>query len=214
LEDLSFEEGTWEIAAQLYRMGMRVNNLGSTSSYRYSDQSNCVVLDGYLYCFDKGLTGLYKINLSNITDIKFIEHPSKAVEVSSISGGSSAYYIYNGSANLTVSGNKVCLWDGYLNGDGIVECICATGSKAAASSYLNDGWNRTTDLGAYPQRNSAGLHPLKIGAYSLLYQATDLTVYAHLLLVAPYLATINNLPTPVQKTADKTMKITYILREE
>jgi hypothetical protein len=29
-----------------------------------------------------------------------------------------------------------------------------------------------------------------------------------------YLATINNLPTPVEKTADKTMKITYILREE
>ena len=29
-----------------------------------------------------------------------------------------------------------------------------------------------------------------------------------------YLATINNLSTPVQKTADKTMKITYILREE
>lgn len=33
-------------------------------------------------------------------------------------------------------------------------------------------------------------------------------------LMTPYLATINNLPTPVQKTADKTMKITYILREE
>lgn len=29
-----------------------------------------------------------------------------------------------------------------------------------------------------------------------------------------YLATINNLDNPVQKTADKTMKITYILREE
>ena len=29
-----------------------------------------------------------------------------------------------------------------------------------------------------------------------------------------YLATINNLNKPVQKTADKTMKITYILREE
>ncbi len=29
-----------------------------------------------------------------------------------------------------------------------------------------------------------------------------------------YLATINNLDTPVTKTADKTMKITYILQEE
>ena len=32
--------------------------------------------------------------------------------------------------------------------------------------------------------------------------------------MTPYLATINNLETPVTKTADKTMKITYILREE
>lgn len=29
-----------------------------------------------------------------------------------------------------------------------------------------------------------------------------------------YLATINNLDTPVTKTADKTMKITYILQEQ
>ena len=28
----------------------------------------------------------------------------------------------------------------------------------------------------------------------------------------PYLATINNLSTPVEKTPDKTMKITYTLR--
>lgn len=33
-------------------------------------------------------------------------------------------------------------------------------------------------------------------------------------LVTPYLATINNLQEPVTKTADKTMKITYILEEE
>lgn len=29
-----------------------------------------------------------------------------------------------------------------------------------------------------------------------------------------YLATINNLSTPVTKTADKTMKVTYIIQEQ
>jgi hypothetical protein len=34
-----------------------------------------------------------------------------------------------------------------------------------------------------------------------------------MLLMTPYLATINNLETPIEKTDDKTMKITYILTE-
>ena len=33
-------------------------------------------------------------------------------------------------------------------------------------------------------------------------------------MMSNYLATINNLDTPVTKTADKTMKITYILQEQ
>ena len=37
--------------------------------------------------------------------------------------------------------------------------------------------------------------------------------YKDLYLYTPYLATINNLGTPVIKTADKTMKITYTLTE-
>jgi hypothetical protein len=38
--------------------------------------------------------------------------------------------------------------------------------------------------------------------------------YMFVHLFTPYLATINNLETPIEKTPDKTMKITYILREE
>ena len=37
--------------------------------------------------------------------------------------------------------------------------------------------------------------------------------YRNIYLLAPYLATINNLPSAVVKTADKTMKITYTLTE-
>lgn len=43
---------------------------------------------------------------------------------------------------------------------------------------------------------------------------SDGTNRIHAFLHTPYLATVNNLDKPVQKTADKTMKITYILREE
>lgn len=39
-------------------------------------------------------------------------------------------------------------------------------------------------------------------------------LYRELFLITPYLATINNLGTPVIKTADKTMKITYTITEE
>ena len=38
--------------------------------------------------------------------------------------------------------------------------------------------------------------------------------YRNIYMLAPYLATINNLPSAVVKTADKTMKITYTLTEE
>ena len=87
--------------------------------------------------------------------------------------------------------------------------------------FLHDGWINNTNIGATPFRNSTGMYALKLGPMSLHYNASrphgsgyKTNIYNRLLLTAPYLATINNLPTPVQKTADKTMKITYILREE
>lgn len=47
-----------------------------------------------------------------------------------------------------------------------------------------------------------------------MYRYSDYTLYRELYLYTPYLATINNLDTPVIKTADKTMKITYTITEE
>ena len=47
-----------------------------------------------------------------------------------------------------------------------------------------------------------------------MYRYSDYTLYRELYLFTPYLATINNLGTPVIKTADKTMKITYTITEE
>lgn len=47
-----------------------------------------------------------------------------------------------------------------------------------------------------------------------LWRTSDNYLYKELYLYTPYLATINNLGTPVIKTADKTMKITYTITEE
>ena len=47
-----------------------------------------------------------------------------------------------------------------------------------------------------------------------MFQSNVYNLYRELFLITPYLATINNLGTPVIKTADKTMKITYTITEE
>ena len=63
--------------------------------------------------------------------------------------------------------------------------------------------------------NYASRPNLRIGPYIYGFRIdNNATTYMYKLLDSAYLATINNLDKPVQKTADKTMKITYILREE
>ena len=219
VDDLSFEEGTWEIDGQLYRMGRAIapNNQGYL--YGYIGQANSAILDGYLYCFKYDLTGIYKIKLSNITDITFIEHPDKQIKIYEMNGNN--YYFNWATANMTVAGNKICLWDSWINVDVIVKNTFTVGYSLTTESILQDGWLDPNNVGVNPFRNAAGRYGLDIGVHTLKYngyhgsnEGSPGTIIARLLLNSPYLATINNLPTPVQKTADKTMKITYILREE
>ena len=54
--------------------------------------------------------------------------------------------------------------------------------------------------------------PYRLGYYLSTSYSSSL-FYKTLYLHTPYLGTINNLSTPVLKTADKTMKITYTLTE-
>lgn len=219
LDDLSFEEGTWTIGAKLYPMGERYADVIGYGAKTY-EKANCVVLDGCLYCIDYNKSGLYRINLANITDIKYIGHPDGTVQLFNTTSTTSAYY-REGAANLIVVGNRVCMWNGWLNGETIVKNAFNINIISYDDEFLHDGWINNTNIAATPFRNSTGMYALKLGPMSLHYNASrphgsgyKTNIHARLLLAAPYLATINNLPTPVQKTADKTMKITYILREE
>lgn len=53
-----------------------------------------------------------------------------------------------------------------------------------------------------------------IGPFAIGFGGYEERFYKLLFLHTPYLGTINNLSSPILKTADKTMKITYTLTEE
>ena len=81
-----------------------------------------------------------------------------------------------------------------------------------ANSYTNEvmtpeaqsAMNHSKQVHMIPTRQEPLIYFCNLGTYSTVgwYMMTN------------YLATINNLDVPVTKTADKTMKITYILQEQ
>lgn len=195
VSDLSFEEGTWEIEAKLYRFGLYNFNITGKAALPSAYSLSCV-LDGYLYCFDYSLTGVYKINTANITDVVFIEHPTKKV------------WSYNTTTGLGCGidaiGNKVVGPRFYINGDSMI----GIDSNGTVGESVDTKYR-------YGFLNCA--HHVADGPMLISFGTTfTSTNYQNriLYMVSPYLATINNLAAPVEKTADKTMKITYILREE
>lgn len=192
--DLSFEEGTWEVEAKLYYFGgYRLYNYNNSGPTAYS---HSCVLDGFLYCFDYNLTGVYKINTSNITDVTFIEHPSKSVY-----SGIGSYV----DCGIAAIGNKVVGRRFYINGDSMIAFLpTSTVSISIGKQYRTVFDQCAHHIAIGPMLVTAGQRVIGNVRY----------LARRLFMVSPYLATINNLAAPVEKTADKTMKITYILREE
>ena len=216
LDDLSFEEGTWEIDAQILVFGAIGVKEWTTYGIEPS-QTNAVILAGYLYCINYAKTGVYKINLDNISDIVFIEHPDKAIKIHQNSSYTNVHAYYFVS-NLAKVGNVVSFANGYLNGDKIVKNKTVSGSLYP---YYTTNPTPSPQVSDYSEKytNGYGLRGIDFGVFSLHIQgqinnANDTRIMSALVLNSPYLATINNLTTPVQKTADKTMKITYTLTEE
>ena len=84
--------------------------------------------------------------------------------------------------------------------------------------YFEDG-HPAQKIGSIGYQSSCawGIHQMaRYKTYMLrewVYSSSRYCNYKELFLYTPYLATINNLASPVIKTADKTMKITYTLTE-
>lgn len=187
-EDYSVEEGTWTFSnIQLYRFGRQA---GAYTQY----ECNFIVHDGFLYCANYDRSGVYMIETDNITNIKFIELSAKYYN------NQSYYY---GTCMFNVCGDVVILSNQYIvNGEN--QQVINAGS--VNNAYSRDSLACTT----YPK---LVVGPFIVSCYYCNYNY-NIAPYRDISLMTPYLATINNLATPVEKTADKTMKITYILREE
>ena len=144
----------------------------------------CCVRGGYLYvpAYDK--TGIYKISLSNSTDVTLINFGCTSKWKPLCETGSCELY-------LTLIGDLIIGGDFQITAEDTV-------IQTQGSVRLN---NAATPLFQY-KNFLFGWG----GSYGNEYR----TAY----LLTPYLASINNLTTAVVKTVDKTMKITYTLTEE
>ncbi len=167
---------------------VRLYDLGSypreDSSYAHRSIGS-VIKEGYLYAINRNLNKIYKININNPVDISFMNLGFK----SDFTKGSSTYsYMYQW-------GDHILGYDFTITKDDKIIKNYGQDYSGAEFEYIR---TPTVEMG-----------PFRIG-----YGMNSETLYKCLYLHTPYLGTINNLSSPILKTADKTMKITYTLTEE
>lgn len=215
-EDFSFTEGEWSLDAQLLTLGIsNYNNMGIGSYYEKMFWNNSIIKDGRLYAIKYDRKGVYSINLENTTDIKLMECDFNIYVVSSISpnlfGSVSSAAYCNFATNVIELGGVISYLNAYINAGEIFPA--GYGTVQAAQPIDGTRASKNKAMRCNPMTR-AHYGPFFLNYYYYNYNRTAYYCYPVVWLMTPYLATINNLPTPVQKTADKTMKITYILREE
>ena len=206
-EDWSFEEGTMTVDAQLEKFGFyntgtgKYNNVGE-------EYNNLIIKDGVLYAIkyatsENYMPGVYLIPLENPTNVTLLEFEDGSSRYfrTYYSGSSSYYYYYT---NVNIINGVIRYRYAYINGGQLHK---ANGNiESSTSSYGLQCLSGNAKPGL-----TYGPFIFGIGGY---YYYSDFYHRVYTYIQSCYLATINNLATPVQKTADKTMKITYILREE
>lgn len=178
--DYSMTEGQWTLSnAKLMPVGDRDGN----SSYPERN-IRCCVRNGYLYvpAYDK--KGIYKINISNSSDVTLINFGFTSKWKPLCDAGSCEVY-------MILIGDIILAGDfQVLANDAIVHTL--------GSARLNDS---ATPLFQYKE-------------FLVGWGGSYGSEYRNIYLLTPYLASINNLSSAVVKTVDKTMKITYTLTEE
>lgn len=213
--DFSFTEGEWNLDAKLFPFGMSAyNNVGIGGYSNKCFWNYTIIQNGRLYALKHDRKGIYSINLSNTTDIKLMEcdfeiYVSKSSSPTMFNDRSEADYCHFNTAVIEI-GKTISYLNAYISGETVHERGYGTTNSAYPNSSVMVSKN-----------NAMRCNPLTrahYGPFFLNYYAycrgDGRYGYPVIWLMTPYLATINNLSTPVQKTADKTMKITYILREE
>lgn len=187
---IKISKADWSFTEGTWSIDKRFHHFGDTYVTNKYDLINystyCIIYKGHLYCVDYWKSSIIKINLSNPSDLEYIADPDGETPVPTSVAA---------ACEFNVVGDILYFPGGYFQGG-----VAYNTASAGASSYVGL-WNN--------------LKPgLQIGPYLMGYNVDSSSITRNIYLMTPYLATINNLETPVTKTADKTMKITYILREE
>lgn len=178
--DYSMTEGQWTLSnAKLMSVGERD---GSSS---YPERTiRCCVRNGYLYVPAYNKKGIYKINISNSSDVTLIDFGFTSKWKPLCDAGTCEVY-------MTLIGDIIIAGDfQVLANDAIVH--------TQGSARLNDS---ATPLFQYKE-------------FLVGWGGSYGNEYRNIYLLTPYLASINNLTSAVVKTVDKTMKITYTLTEQ
>lgn len=177
-DDLTFTEGTWTLT------NAHMRAIGSFKIDSYVNRSvRGVIRNGYLYLQNYDCDGVYKINLSNVTDITLIQL-----------GFTSANRTLSGSSTsqtyMTLINDLIIAYDFIITANDTVVPLAG----ASRFPYLG------TPMFQYKEF---------LTGFGGNYGTDCHTTW----LLMPYLASINNLAQAIVKNADKTMKITYTLTE-
>ncbi len=164
---------------------VKIENIGSYSlDYDYYRTIKSVLRGGYVYAVSTDEKYVVKFAINNPVDVTKIE-PKFTLKTGSV------------SSHTTGCGM-------YILGDIII-----------GTNFTIDKNDRVTEI-AQSDLSTIECIPLSYGPFLLGYFANgessgDKYLRKVLYLITPYSATINNLSKTVEKTADKTMKITYYL---
>lgn len=176
--DMTFTEGTWTLT------NAHLRAIGSFKIDSYVNRSvRGVIRNGYLYLPNYDVDGVYKINLSNVTDIMLI--PLGFTSANRALSGSST-----SQCMMTMINDFIIAYDYIITANDTVIPLAG----AARFPYIG------TPLFQYKEF---------LTGWGGNYGTDCHTTW----LLMPYLASINNLAQAIVKNADKTMKITYTLTE-
>ena len=188
---VKYSDDSWEIGEEqvITIANADLHNCGG-GWYRMSQ--------GYLYWVSRDNTSIYIINMSNTADVRKIE----------VAGANESQIRINDALRSSIKGDGVAFgytfrvpddttdyvrW-GIIHHDGLMTKSAATGGQ----TY--DVWDKQ------PVYKILGVSSARRWSYPYYYRS-DIT------LMAAYLGTINNLSSPIVKTASQTMKVTYTLTD-
>jgi hypothetical protein len=162
---------------------MTMGSFKEGSSYPSGNRS-AVVRNGYLYVPSYDKTGVYKINISNSTDVTLI--------------------------SLGFTSTMKCLGEtGSCDC-----CMSTINDIIVAYDFEIDVNDNVIATFAGERCGNVSTPFFRYKEYVFAWGGAYLNQYRYTWLLTPYLATICNLSQAVVKNADKTMKITYTLTEQ